>query len=513
MPLRTGPATTEFGRPLPDMSQYLQNTYDSGFNFSGLPELTSTGWAQDGNNPWFTNGTGFFTPFIHGTNTGGGPNAAGTNGRWTETGWEATPEQYFGSWQTYGEGGHNAPLYGRDNSQLMRFAGSLPGVQGGAGFGSYSTTRPTAFLNEWAPSTSFGSDILTNLLGGGNAAAGQNHLTGAFGEPVGAATPLLAFLGAGAAGGAGASGGAEAMGAVGSGTEGLAGYTGASGGANAGWLNSGGGNWFSDLFGGSGSDVLGGADVLEGGFGTDALGGGMPDWNTIPGTTGGGGNTGTFGQWDPSSLTEYGVPTVGGGSGGGSASTGSGANSPLNTWLMENVGINASQAGSLASSLLGLMGSSAQTQALQGLSAQQQQQVQRFLNMGAPYRAEALNMLRNPDSFFSGPVAQSNLQGVLQGLSVNGNPFGNPTSLALAQQGQRGLYNSTLANLGQLGGLSGYNSAGASGAINNPLALQTVLSQNNGWNAIGAGLNSFLNPQPSMAELLATLRSGNGGLA
>ena len=170
-----------------------------------------------------------------------------------------------------------------------------------------------------------------------------------------------------------------------------------------------------------------------------------------------------------------------------------------------------SQYGSILSTILA--GSNSQQSALQDIQNHQQQTSQQFQNMGAPYRAAALQMLANPGNFYSGQNAQDNLAGVLQGLSVNGNPFGNPTSLALAQQGQRGLYNSTLGLLGQLGGLSGYNQAGASSALNTQLPLLQAQAQGNQWNALGAGLNSIVNPQPTLAELVAMLRGQGGGLA
>lgn len=260
------------------------------------------------------------------------------------------------------------------------------------------------------------------------------------------------------------------------------------------------GNGAGDIFGGSGSDLAG-----VGGGGSDAIGGSVTDaWDGMfPGGTETGNPIGNWGQWDPSSVAEYGTVPVGGGT--------QGAGTLSKLW--ESIGVSQDTGKiieRMAPSLLGILGSSAQGSALKDVAAQQAALQASAQAMGAPYRAQALDMLKNPNSFFSGPVAQSNLQGVLQGLSVNGNPFGNPTSLALAQQGQRGLYNQTLANFGQMGGLSGYNAAGANQSLGADLAIREAMSQGNTWNAVGSGLNAVLNPQPSLVDILKQIQ-GLGG--
>lgn len=103
--------------------------------------------------------------------------------------------------------------------------------------------------------------------------------------------------------------------------------------------------------------------------------------------------------------------------------------------------------GKLGGAGLGLLGANAQTDALKGILDQQRAE-----------RAPALNafnnMLTNPDSWYSSAPAQGAVDGVLRRLSVNGNPYGNPSDLAKAAAFNLGGYNQALGTLGSLG-LSG----------------------------------------------------------
>ena len=417
-------------------------------------------------------------------------------GRWNQDGqWVVEPStlQNFGQYLSAEDpsAGVNSRLWSalfRPDAQLVNLTGNtnLPGLNSASnlGWGYMTRTQPEVERHDPAHSS---FDLIADLIMPvvGSAIVGG---AGALGAGAGA-------TGAGAAAGAeGAIGGLAGVGA-GAGTSGLgtvAGLGSLGAGLESAWgVNPSGGEY----------DWL--ADVLNQGGPTGDVG-----WAGSAGTPlQGVASSGTGGVANSPSWFEnlFNLP-------GGSMPSG-GSNGNNNSGGLFGTGISAQQAGSLLSSILGLAGSNAQSNALQNLQNQQQQTSQNFQNMGAPYRAAALGMLTNPDSFYSGPNAQANLQGVLQGLSVNGNPFGNPTSLALAQQGQRGLYNSTLGLLGQLGGLSGYNQAGASSALNTQLPLLQAQAQGNQWNALGAGLNGVLNPQPTMAELLALIRGSSGGLA
>ena len=435
-------------------------------------------------------GAFWYTPFQNRTNTGGAPDGPG---HWTQDGgWMADPVNTYGQTYTAADPslGVNSPLwaaqYGPD-AQLVNLAGNtnLPGLNSASnlGWGYLSRTAPPVVQHSPAHSS---FDLIADLIMPvvGSAIVGG---AGALGAGAGA-------TGAGAAAGAeGAIGGLAGVGA-GAGTSGLgtvAGLGSLGAGLESAWgVNPSGGEY----------DWL--ADVLNQGGPTGDVGWAGSSGTPLEGVA----SSGTGGVANSPNWFEnlFNLP------GGSMPSGGSNGN---NSGGLFGTGISAQQAGSLLSSILGLAGSNAQSNALQNIQNQQQQTSQQFQNMGAPYRAAALGMLTNPDSFYSGPNAQSNLQGVLQGLSVNGNPFGNPTSLALAQQGQRGLYNSTLGLLGQLGGLSGYNQAGASSALNTQLPLLQAQAQGNQWNALGAGLNSIVNPQPTLAELVAMLRGQGGGLA
>ena len=432
----------------------------------------------------------YYAPFREQTNAGGAPDGPG---HWTQDGgWMADPVNYYGLYNST-EGDplnhlnnfRNAPMFGMD-AQLVNLTGNtnLPGV-GNNNLGWGYMSRTPFEVNRHGPAHS-SFDLIADLVMPvvGSAIVGG---AGALGAGAGA-------TGAGAAAGAdGAIGGLAGVGA-GAGTSGLgtvAGLGSLGAGLESAWgVNPSGGEY----------DWL--ADVLNQGGPTGDVGWAGSSGTPLEGVA----SSGTGGVANSPNWFEnlFNLP------GGSMPSGGSNGN---NSGGLFGTGISAQQAGSLLSSILGLAGSNAQSNALQNIQNQQQQTSQQFQNMGAPYRAAALGMLTNPDSFYSGPNAQSNLQGVLQGLSVNGNPFGNPTSLALAQQGQRGLYNSTLGLLGQLGGLSGYNQAGASSALNTQLPLLQAQAQGNQWNALGAGLNSIVNPQPTLAELVAMLRGQGGGLA
>jgi hypothetical protein len=446
----------------------------SGFNYSGN-WTPGQGFFQGSDDQ----GAFYYTPAVRGYNTGG--NAGNVSGTWGDGGFVADPQEYYGLYtQPEGANDGKSPYWGAQygqDAQLVNLTGNtnLPGVgANNLGWGYMSRTAPKTNRNLPYQST----DWTNGVIKAGPwivASAGLGAL----------AAPALA--GAAGAGVAGAEAGALGAGALEAGA-----LTGAAG------------------YGTALEASLAGLGAGTGGLaaGADAAWGANPSWD--------------YGEFlnsigvDPAS-TQFSGGTLGNAEiaasiGGGGSALPSWVNDIAKAFNMTNAdgSLNMGQLVKLIPNVVGMLGSNAQTNAIGDVAKNQAALQQQAIGMGAPYRAEALKMLNDPNSFFSGQVAQDNLRGVLQGLSVNGNPFGNPTSLALAQQGQRGLYNSTLANLGQMGGLSGYNAAGANQALSTQLALQQAMSQGNSWNALGAGLNTILNPQPSLVELLAMLKGGGG---
>lgn len=178
---------------------------------------------------------------------------------------------------------------------------------------------------------------------------------------------------------------------------------------------------------------------------------------------------------------------------------------------------NASTLTKLLPSLLGVLGSSQQNKALEGLAGLQGSNRDALLAFGAPYRQRLAGLYDNPTSYLNSPEVQVPVQQgtdmLARALSTRGNPAGSGTAL---QELQNYSANQLFGKLGQerdrlagFGGLTQYNSAGAQQFGN--LGAQTALAQGEGnmWNALGYGLNQVLNPQPTIADLLKQLKGFN----
>lgn len=265
-----------------------------------------------------------------------------------------------------------------------------------------------------------------------------------------------------------------------------------------------GGSGFGDFFGNSGfgssgSDVAGGI----GGGGSDAIGGGM--------------ETGAF---DMYGMGNYPGGAVSSGMGPGSIFANVPNQSALQG-LLSQIGItDPGAAGTLAKllpSILGGLGSMSQTDALKDLAAQQGQNSAQLQAMGAPYRNALAKLYANPAAFLSSPEVTTSVdqgtQAMARALSAQfGNPVGSGTAL---QELQNYAANQLFGKLGQekdrlagFGGLTAYNNAGANSFGNMQIPLAAANSESNLWNAIGSGLNTVLNPQPTLVDLLRELRGG-----
>lgn len=116
----------------------------------------------------------------------------------------------------------------------------------------------------------------------------------------------------------------------------------------------------------------------------------------------------------------------------------------------------------------------------------------------APFLAKANEWMANPDAYYAGP-GKSSLNAVLRGLSVNGNPFGNATSLALATEAGMRDWRGAVTGFGNMG-LAGEDTRAqlGSNAINSDAGV---------WNAIGGGIADVTRPRNSLTDLYRQLRT------
>ena len=151
----------------------------------------------------------------------------------------------------------------------------------------------------------------------------------------------------------------------------------------------------------------------------------------------------------------------------------------------------------------GLLASDAQGDAYKDVS-------QQFMNIGAPYRNRldasyqpGFNLWNQPG--YAGAFDQAASDATRQ-WSIQGNPANNP--------GIQGSILSSVMNQSYLPALSNYRGglmqAGGLGLNTSGTAsLAGAGSEGSGWEAIGAGLGTALNPQPSIADLFK--QWGTGG--
>jgi hypothetical protein len=156
--------------------------------------------------------------------------------------------------------------------------------------------------------------------------------------------------------------------------------------------------------------------------------------------------------------------------------------------------------GSLLGHGLGAVGSYVQSNNLSDLAS-------KYGQMGAPYRDQLAAITKDPSLYYNSPGAQGALNGVLQQLSVNGNPFGNSTSLQLASKAAMSGYGAERDRLAGYGGLTSYNQALPQ------LEAGAVNASGNIWNAVGAGVGDIFNPKPTLMDILNGVKGLNSGVA
>ena len=153
----------------------------------------------------------------------------------------------------------------------------------------------------------------------------------------------------------------------------------------------------------------------------------------------------------------------------------------------------ASILGTVGSTALGVYGANQQADALTKIAEDARADRQPFLDKSLALLAGG------PEAYAAGEGASS-LAGVLRGLSVNGNPFGNATSMALAGDSVNRNYQNALTGYANLG-LGGQDSR-------NQLLASAAGAQSGALDSLGYGLNS-LTQDNSLNGLLKKLGLGS----
>jgi hypothetical protein len=147
--------------------------------------------------------------------------------------------------------------------------------------------------------------------------------------------------------------------------------------------------------------------------------------------------------------------------------------------------------GSGLAALLGALGSYNQSQTIKDLA-------DRARSDRLPYLNASLGYLNDPASYAAGP-GKAAMDATLRGLSVNGNPIGEGTSLALANDSALRNWQSAVTGFGNMG-LGGQD-------LQANLGLKASDADANILNAIGAGARDILAPKQDLASLLNQLGS------
>jgi hypothetical protein len=146
---------------------------------------------------------------------------------------------------------------------------------------------------------------------------------------------------------------------------------------------------------------------------------------------------------------------------------------------------------------LGYLGASSQADAMKDI-----------YNQTRADRMPALNAynsaLQNPNTFYQSAPAMGAVDAVLRKLSVNGNPASNPGSLSQAASYNLGGYNDYLRGL----------APAAFGTADTESKLSTLGAGADAgkYNAVGWGLNQYMNPQPNYTDALNKLALAIGGM-
>ncbi len=175
-----------------------------------------------------------------------------------------------------------------------------------------------------------------------------------------------------------------------------------------------------------------------------------------------------------------------------------GALDNFKNWLTQNPGSAAQLLGKLGATALGAFGANRQANKLTGLANQ-------YTGFGAPSRARyeaSMTPGFDPTSIpgYSGAVDTASKSILARLSATGGNPFGNPGGLIDA--------NKQIIAGTALPAIQDYQRVNASTGFGAPMSAALNLQQGaigadaNTLNALGYGLNSITNPQPSLQDLI-----------
>src|SRR6185295_14904593 len=149
--------------------------------------------------------------------------------------------------------------------------------------------------------------------------------------------------------------------------------------------------------------------------------------------------------------------------------------------------------------MLGLLGGAGL--GIAGSQNQQNQLDNLYKTMRAdrqPYLEASQGWLKDPNSYFSGP-GQAAMEGVLRGLSVNGNPAGNATSQGIATEAGLRDWRSAVTGMGTLG-LGGQDTQAR-------LGTGAAQAGAGSYDAVGGALAGLTNPPRTLEDTLRALKA------
>ncbi len=191
----------------------------------------------------------------------------------------------------------------------------------------------------------------------------------------------------------------------------------------------------------------------------------------------------------------YGVPASGAPNAAATAAASTAADAAKQTALSKILNGTATAddyaklAGQALPGLISAYGNTQQADVLKGIEDKAQAARQ-------PYLDKSMKWLNNPQSFYD-TVGKSSLDATLRGLSVGGNPIGDPTKLAIASDvGAKNL----------LSAVTGFGNLGLAGEDTRAQLQTNAANTGNIYPNLGAAATSVLNPPDDLTTLLSKLK-------
>lgn len=208
---------------------------------------------------------------------------------------------------------------------------------------------------------------------------------------------------------------------------------------------------------------------------------------------------------------------TGAASGAGGVGTAASAGSALSRILdgTANADDYLSTLGKAVPGLIGAYASNQQADAIRDVADREDARLREMMNFGAPSR-QRYEASFDPgfDLFKTGgydTALDTSTRSLANALSVQGNPYGNPTA-------QAEIHKNTVGNLvipalqnyrtqnANTGGYSSFNTSAASGGDSTKLNLAGVGADANVWNALGGAAADVFTPKRSLEDVLKGLR-------